>query len=104
MMFAFADQDGDGKLSFGEFLKVMNPPRMDQNKNENISEKNEIVEIVNEEENADVEDEKEEEVEEIVKPEKTDREEVKTVKFTDTFCEEKEDEQDTQDVVEKKDE
>ena len=30
MMFEYADQDGDGKLSYGEFLKVMNPPRPEQ--------------------------------------------------------------------------
>ena len=29
-MFEYADQDGDGKLSYGEFLKVMNPPRPEQ--------------------------------------------------------------------------
>ena len=27
MMFDYADVDGDGKLSFGEFLNIMNPPK-----------------------------------------------------------------------------
>ena len=30
MMFDFADTDGDGQLSFGEFLKVINPPKPDK--------------------------------------------------------------------------
>ena len=29
MMFNFADTDGDGQLSYGEFLKVINPPKPD---------------------------------------------------------------------------
>ena len=28
-MFNFADTDGDGQLSYGEFLKVINPPKPD---------------------------------------------------------------------------
>ena len=29
-MFDYADKDGDGKLSFGEFLLVINPPKPDK--------------------------------------------------------------------------
>ena len=106
MMFAFADQDGDGKLSFGEFLKVMNPPKMDKDKNENSCNADVIIEVENEEEKeggeeaSEVKDTKAEKSEATV-------EDVKAVKFTENDCDTKDEvgEKDIQeDEVEKKEE
>ena len=42
MMFNFADTDGDGQLSYGEFLKVINPPKPDIK--EDVEEKKVVIE------------------------------------------------------------
>ena len=97
-MFAFADQDGDGKLSFGEFLKVMNPPKIDKDKNESVYDEQAIVEVVNEVEKEDDEDKK---------AEKSDAEDNKVVKFTENVSINKVEVGDTdtqENAVEKKEE
>ena len=78
MMFDFADTDGDGQLSFGEFLKVINPPKPDK---EGVVEEKKVV---IEKENNLHEDEGDEEED---KPSGVDEGEVKddekVVKFVD---------------------
>ena len=104
MMFAFADQDGDGKLSFGEFLKVMNPPKIDKDKNESVYDEQAIVEVVNE-----VEKEENEEASDDKKAEKSEAgaEDNKVVKFTENVCDNKDevgDKETQENAVEKKEE
>ena len=97
-MFAFADQDGDGKLSFGEFLKVMNPPKIDKDKNESVYDEQAIVEVVNEVEKEDDEEKR---------AEKSDAEDNKVVKFTENVSINKVEVGDTdtqENAVEKKEE
>ena len=78
MMFDFADTDGDGQLSFGEFLKVINPPKPD--KEGLVEDKKNVVEKEN---NLDKDDEVEEKenASDVVQGE--DKEDGKVVKFVD---------------------
>lgn len=78
MMFDFADTDGDGQLNFGEFLKVINPPKPD--KDGVPTEKKVVIEKVN-----DLDDhegvEEEENTSDVVQGE--DKDDEKVVKFVD---------------------
>ena len=78
MMFDFADTDGDGQLSFGEFLKVINPPKPD--KEGVVEEKKNVVEKEND---LDLDDEVEEKenASDVVQGEE--KEDGKVVKFVD---------------------
>ena len=78
MMFDFADTDGDGQLSFGEFLKVINPPKPD--KEGLVEDKKNVVEKENDLDKDDEVKEKEN-ASDIVQGE--DKEDGKVVKFVD---------------------
>ena len=84
MMFDFADTDGDGQLSFGEFLKVINPPKPDK---EGVLEEKRVViekEPTLEGESQDGQDgEEENKVEAEIPQSEEDKEDVKVVKFVD---------------------
>ena len=78
MMFDFADTDGDGQLSFGEFLKVINPPKPD--KEGVVEDKKNVVENENDLVKDDEVEEKEN-ASDVVQGE--DKEDGKVVKFVD---------------------
>ena len=78
MMFDFADTDGDGQLSFGEFLKVINPPKPD--KEGLVEDKKNMVEKENDLDKDDEVKEKEN-ASDVVQGE--DKEDGKVVKFVD---------------------
>ena len=78
MMFDFADTDGDGQLSFGEFLKVINPPKPD--KEGLVEDKKNVVEKENDLVKDDEVEEKEN-ASDVVQGE--DKEDGKVVKFVD---------------------
>ena len=78
MMFDFADTDGDGQLSFGEFLKVINPPKPD--KEGVVEEKKKVVEKENDLDQDDEVEEKEN-ASDVVQGEE--KEDGKVVKFVD---------------------
>ena len=78
MMFDFADTDGDGQLSFGEFLKVINPPKPD--KEGVVEEKKNVVEKENDLDQDDEVEEKEN-ASDVVQTEE--KEDGKVVKFVD---------------------
>ena len=78
MMFDFADTDGDGQLSFGEFLKVINPPKPD--KEGLVEDKKNVVEKENDLDEDDEVEEKEN-ASDVVQGE--DKEDGKVVKFVD---------------------
>ena len=78
MMFDFADTDGDGQLSFGEFLKVINPPKPD--KEGVVEEKKNVVEKENDLDQDDEVEEKEN-ASDVVQGEE--KEDGKVVKFVD---------------------
>ena len=79
-MFNFADTDGDGQLSYGEFLKVINPPKPDIK--EDVEEKKVVIE-----KESDLEGENEGEDEDQVVANDVvqceDKEDAKVVKFVD---------------------
>ena len=77
-MFDFADTDGDGQLSFGEFLKVINPPKPD--KEGLVEDKKNVVEKENDLVKDDEVEEKEN-ASDVVQGE--DKEDGKVVKFVD---------------------
>ena len=80
MMFDFADTDGDGQLSFGEFLKVINPPKPD--KEGVVEEKKNVVEkenVLNQDD--EVEEKEKENASDVVQGEE--KEDGKVVKFVD---------------------
>ena len=80
MMFNFADTDGDGQLSYGEFLKVINPPKPDIK--EDVEEKKVVIEKESDLEGEnDGEDEEQVVANDIVQCE--DKEDAKVVKFVD---------------------
>ena len=86
-MFEYADKDGDGKLSYGEFLMVINPPKADKENEHNLIEKvdkhNEEIredEVREEETGEDGEDGEDEQVDA--------KEEVKVVTFDEEVKEE----------------
>ena len=78
MMFDFADTDGDGQLSFGEFLKVINPPKPD--KEGVVEEKKNVVEKENDLDQDDEVEEKDN-ASDVVQGEE--KEDGKVVKFVD---------------------
>ena len=80
MMFDFADTDGDGQLSFGEFLKVINPPKPD--KEGVVEDKKNLVEkenVLNQDD--EVEEKEKENAPDVVQGEE--KEDGKVVKFVD---------------------
>ena len=80
MMFNFADTDGDGQLSYGEFLKVINPPKPDIK--EDVEEKKVVIEKESDLEGEnDGEDEEQVVANDVVQCE--DKEDAKVVKFVD---------------------
>ena len=80
MMFDFADTDGDGQLSFGEFLKVINPPKPD--KEGLVEDKKNVVENENDlVKDDEVEEKEKENASDVVQGE--DKEDGKVVKFVD---------------------
>ena len=80
MMFNFADTDGDGQLSYGEFLKVINPPKPDIK--EDVEEKKVVIEKDSDlERENDGEDEDQVVANHVVQCE--DKEDAKVVKFVD---------------------
>ena len=80
MMFDFADTDGDGQLSFGEFLKVINPPKPD--KDSLVEDKKNVVEKENDlDKDDEVEGKEKENASDVVQGE--DKEDGKVVKFVD---------------------
>ena len=79
-MFNFADTDGDGQLSYGEFLKVINPPKPDIK--EDVEEKKVVIEKESDLEGGnDGEDEEKVVANDVVQCE--DKEDAKVVKFVD---------------------
>ena len=79
-MFNFADTDGDGQLSYGEFLKVINPPKPDIK--EDVEEKKVVIEKESDLEGEnDGEDEEQVVANDVVQCE--DKEDAKVVKFVD---------------------
>ena len=78
MMFDFADTDGDGQLSFGEFLKVINPPKPDREGV--VEDKKNLVEKENDLKQDDEVEEKEN-ASDVVQGEE--KEDGKVVKFVD---------------------
>ena len=80
MMFNFADTDGDGQLSYGEFLKVINPPKPDIK--EDVEEKKVVTEKESDLEGEnDGGDEEQDVVNDVLQCE--DKEDAKAVKFVD---------------------
>ena len=81
MMFDFADTDGDGQLSFGEFLKVINPPKPD--KEGVVEEKRVVIEKEPTLEGESQDGEEENKVGAEIPQSEEDKEDVKVVKFED---------------------
>ena len=77
-MFDFADTDGDGQLNFGEFLKVINPPKPDK---EGVVEEKKVVIEKKDDLHEDEGGEEKENPSDVVQGE--DKDDEKVVKFVD---------------------